>query len=65
MAEYMERLFTLWISAFAAFVFLIALILACFNVINWLSVAYVYGGISVVTLVLAALLYISRRKFRC
>lgn len=64
MAEFFERLFTLWISAFAAFAFLVALILASFGIINWLSVAYVYGGVSLVTLVLATVLYLSRRKFK-
>ncbi len=55
-----ERLFSAWISAVAALTFLTALVLAIFGVISWTQLLYVYAGITVVTLTLAALVYVSR-----
>ena len=55
-----ERLLSAWISAVAAMVFFAALILAAVDAIEWLHVAYVYISITVVTLLLAALVYASK-----
>jgi uncharacterized membrane protein len=54
------KILQVWIAAFAALTFLVAIILALAGVLSWWSVLYVYIGISVVTLVLAALVYMTR-----
>lgn len=61
-AHFFERLFALWISAFAAFAFLGALFLAVLRLISWSSAGYVYLGITGITLLLAALVYVSRTR---
>jgi hypothetical protein len=55
MAGIFERLLAVWISAFAAFAFLIALVLAVAHIISWTHVAYVYVSITGITLLLAGL----------
>ncbi|NJM36277.1 MAG: hypothetical protein HC850_18070 [Rhodomicrobium sp.] len=55
-----EVIFSLWISALAALVFLAALFLAIVNVISWTQLLYVYIGLTVFTLLLAALNYFSK-----
>ena len=57
----LERLFFAWIIAFAALVFLFSLVLAASQLITLMQLFYVYAGISVVTLALAAALYCARR----
>ena len=57
MAGIFERLLAVWISAFAAFIFLFALVLAVVHVISWTQVAYVYAIITGITLLLAGLCY--------
>jgi hypothetical protein len=57
MAGIFERLLAVWISAFAAFTFLFALVLAVVHVISWAQVAYVYAIITGITLLLAGLCY--------
>lgn len=55
MAGIFERLLAVWISAFAAFIFLIALLLAVAHIISWTHVAYIYASITGITLLLAGL----------
>ena len=62
MAGIFERLLAVWISAFAAFTFLTALILALLQIISWGQVAYVYASITGVTLLLAGLCYASKNR---
>ncbi len=62
MAGIFERLFTVWISAFAAFTFLLALVLAIVHVISWAHLAYVYVSITGITLLLAGLCYASKSR---
>ncbi len=56
-----ERAFAAWISFAAASVFLIALIMAIFQLISFMQLFHVYAGITAVTLLLGFLLYLSRR----
>jgi hypothetical protein len=60
LASIFEIIFSLWISALAALVFLAALFLAIVDVISWTQLLYVYAGLTVFTLLLAALNYFSR-----
>lgn len=62
MAGIFERLFAAWISAFAAFTFILALLLAVVHVISWTQVAYVYASITGITLLLAGLCYLSKNR---
>ena len=62
MAGIFERLLAVWISAFAAFIFLFALVLAVVHVISWAQVAYVYASITGITLLLAGLCYASKGR---
>lgn len=62
MASMFERLLTVWISAFAAFTFLIALMLALVHIISWAQLLYVYLSISGITLLLAGLCYASKGR---
>ena len=62
MAGIFERLLAAWISAFAAFTFLLSLILAVIHVISWAQVAYVYAIITGITLLLAGLCYAAKRR---
>jgi hypothetical protein len=59
-ADFFKRLFALWISGLAAITFMGALFLAIVSVISWSSLGYVYVSITVVTLLLAALSYVSQ-----
>jgi hypothetical protein len=59
-ASFFAKLFTLWISGIAALIFLGALTLAILHIISWTFLVYIYIGISVFTLVLATLVYLSR-----
>ena len=59
-ANIFERLFAVWFSAFAAFIFILALLLAVANLISWTHVAYVYTSITGITLLLAGLCYASK-----
>lgn len=59
-ADFFKRLFALWISGLAAFTFTGALVLAVVRVISWSNLGYVYVSITVLTLVLAALVYVSQ-----
>jgi hypothetical protein len=61
LASALERLFSAWIGAIAALIFLTALVLALFRIMSWMELFYVYAGISGITLLLAGLLYLSRR----
>ena len=61
LAVIFERLFAVWISGVAALTFICALILALCQVIGWMHLLYIYAGISAVTLVLAGLVYVSKR----
>jgi hypothetical protein len=54
------KILQVWIAAFAALTFLVTIILALGGILSWWSVLYVYIGISVVTLMLAALVYMTR-----
>ena len=60
MGNIFAKIFQVWIAAFAALTFLVAIILALAGVLSWWSVLYVYIGISAVTPVLAALVYMTR-----
>lgn len=62
MAGIFERLLTAWISAFAAFTFLLSLLLAVVQIISWTQVAYVYASITGITLALAGLCYASKSR---
>lgn len=62
MAGIFERLFAVWISAFAAFTFILSLLLAVFHIISWAQVGYVYVGITGITLLLAGLCYASKSR---
>ena len=62
MAGIFEQLLAVWISAFAAFTFLLSLILAVIHVISWAQVAYVYASITGITLLLAGLCYASKGR---
>ena len=62
MAGIFERLLAVWISAFAAFTFLTALMLALLQIISWGQVVYVYASITGVTLLLAGLCYASKSR---
>ena len=62
MASMFERLLAVWISAFAAFTFLIALMLALVHIISWAQLLYVYLSISGITLLLAGLCYASKGR---
>jgi len=57
-----ERLFGAWIGAFAALLFLSALVLAVVQLINWMHVAYIYAAITAITVALAGLVYASRSE---
>jgi hypothetical protein len=57
-----ERAFVAWISVAAAGVFLVALIMAIFQLISFMQLLYVYAGITAITLMLGFLLYIARRN---
>jgi hypothetical protein len=57
-----ERAFVAWISVAAAGVFLVALILAIFQLISFMQLLSVYAGITAITLMLGFLLYIARRN---
>ena len=61
LAVILERLFFVWISGVAALTFFGALLLALLGVIGWMQLFYVYAGVTIITLVLAALLYLARR----
>jgi hypothetical protein len=54
------KLFQVWIAAFAALTFLVTLILTLVGVLSWWTIVYVYFGISIITLALAALVYMTR-----
>lgn len=58
----LEALFLAWIGAFASLTFLGSLILAAFQVLTLTDLAHIYGAITLVTLALAALLYLARRN---
>jgi hypothetical protein len=61
LAGIVERLFFVWISGVAALIFIGALMLAAFGVIGWMQLFYVYAAVTVITLLLAGLLYLARR----
>lgn len=61
-ASMLERLLAVWISAFAAFTFLTALMLALVHIISWAQLLYVYLSISGVTLLLAGLCYAAKSR---
>ena len=60
MGNIFAKILQVWIAAFAALTFLITFILTLVGVLSWWFVLYVYIGISVITLVLAALAYMTR-----
>jgi hypothetical protein len=60
-AVLLERLFLAWISAMAALGFLVSVVLAIVGLISLMQLAYVYAGISLITIVLAGALYGARR----
>ena len=62
MAGIFERLLAVWISAFAAFTFLLSVVLAVLHVISWAQVAYVYASITGITLLLAGLCCVSKGR---
>jgi hypothetical protein len=62
MAGMFERFLAGWISAFAAFAFLISIGLALVHIISWMQVAYVYASITGITLALAALCYATKDR---
>lgn len=62
MGAVFKQLFMAWISGIAALVFTGAMLLALVGLISWLSLGYVYIGITAFTLVLAALVYISQPR---
>ena len=62
MAGIFERLLAVWVSAFAAFTFLLSLLLAVVHIISWAQVAYIYVGITGVTLVLAGLCCVTKGR---
>jgi hypothetical protein len=57
-----KQLFMAWISGVAALVFTGAMLLALVGLISWLSLGYVYIGITAFTLVLAGLVYFSQPR---
>ncbi len=61
LAIFLEGLFLAWISAFAAFFFLAALILAAFQIISLVQLFAVYAMITGLTILLAGALYLSRQ----
>jgi hypothetical protein len=61
LAVILERLFFVWISGVAALTFIGALLLTLLGVIGWMQLFYVYAGVTIITLVLAGLLYLARR----
>jgi hypothetical protein len=54
------KFFQVWIAAFAALTFLVTLVLAFIGVLSWWSVLYVYIGISIITLTLGVLAYMTQ-----
>jgi hypothetical protein len=62
MADIFERVLAVWISAFAAFTFLIALLLAVVHIISWAQLMYVYVSITGITLLLAGLCCVSKSR---
>lgn len=58
---FLERLFFMWISAAAALTFLTTLLLTLLQVISLAQLLYAYITITIFTLLLAGLLYISRQ----
>lgn len=57
-----EALFYIWVGLFAGLTFLVTLALGIFGVLSLKAILYIYLGISVVTLLLAGLLYFVRSK---
>ena len=60
--QLVERAFAAWISVAGAGVFLLALIMAAFQLISFLQLFYVYVSITAITLLLGFLLYVARRN---
>ncbi len=61
LATLFERLFFVWITAFAAMTFWVALFLSVVQLISIAQLLYVYASITGITLLLAGLLYFARR----
>ena len=61
LGQFAERLFLAWIGFAAAGVFLISLFLVALQLISFWHLFYVYLGMSIITLVLAGMLYFARR----
>jgi len=57
-----EALFYIWVGLFAGLTFLVTLVLGIVGVLSLETILYIYLGISVVTLLLAGLLYFVRGK---
>jgi hypothetical protein len=59
---FVEALFFIWVGLFASLTFIGTLILAVMGILGFRYVLYIYAGISILTLVLALLLYFLRGK---
>ena len=57
-----EALFFLWVGLFASLTLIASLVLAIIGVMSVMNLIYVYVGISVITVLLAVLLYYARGK---
>ncbi len=59
---FVEALFFIWVGLFASLTFLATLILTITGMLGFIYALYIYAGISIVTLLLAFLLYFARGK---
>lgn len=60
-AAIFERILFAWIWAAAALTFLVAIILAVFDIITLWQLLYIYLAINVVTLLIALVVYLAKR----
>ena len=57
-----EALFFLWVGLFAGITFLATVVLGILGILGLKTILYIYAGLSVVTLVLAVLVYFVRNR---
>lgn len=57
-----EALFFVWVGLVAGLTFLVTVVLGVLGILSLESILYIYAGITVVTLVLATLLYFVRSR---
>lgn len=60
-AMMLERLFFAWISALAALIFLVSMVLTAFGIVSLMQLFCIYAAITVITIALAAALFWARK----